>query len=105
MMKTKEEIKTMVEKLKELKPKVRQTSVFGDNHHDAIDAQIRVLEEHMSDDGIEREFAVIEEDENGDETYGVAQNVYDAADMIFQWRDGRKTDEEILTDWPLEADK
>jgi len=34
--------------LTKIKPTVRRTSQFGDNHHDAIDAQIKVLDQRMN---------------------------------------------------------
>lgn len=45
---TMKQIKKEIKKLKEMKPNVRRTSIFGDNHHDAIDAQIEVLERNLS---------------------------------------------------------
>lgn len=48
-MKTAEEIKKEIKKLEEMKPRVARFSAFGDDHHAAIDAQISVLEEEMSE--------------------------------------------------------
>lgn len=47
-----EEIKKEIETLKEMKPKVRQYSAFGDDHHESIDAQIDVLENLLDGDEI-----------------------------------------------------
>lgn len=55
-MKTDQEIETEIAALKAIKPRVRKTSVFGDNHHDAIDAQIEVLTRRMSCDKIYNTF-------------------------------------------------
>lgn len=43
-MRTPEEIQKEVTGLKEIKPKVRHKSLFGDDHHAAIDLQIEILE-------------------------------------------------------------
>lgn len=40
-------IEAEIAKLKEIKPKVRKMSGFGDNHHDAIDGQLEVLEKRL----------------------------------------------------------
>lgn len=36
-----------IEKLKALKPRVRERSGFGDDNHAAIDGQINVLKDHL----------------------------------------------------------
>lgn len=51
-MKTQEAIKAEVAKLRELKPQVRQRTYFGDDNWNAIDAEIKVLEEGMHEDKI-----------------------------------------------------
>jgi len=50
-MKTQEEIKAEIEKLKEMKPFVRHYSAFGDDNWKKIDIEIKVLEkqEDISD--------------------------------------------------------
>lgn len=45
-----------VAKLKALKPNVKRYTFFGDDNHAAIDAQIQVLEQNLSDDDIGRRF-------------------------------------------------
>ena len=50
--KTAEEIQEEIQKLKDMKLKVRKFSSFGDNNHLAIEASIKVLEENMSEDQI-----------------------------------------------------
>ena len=47
-MRTGKEIAAEIAKLKKMKPDVRKTSMFGDNHHDAIDAQVDVLERKLT---------------------------------------------------------
>lgn len=43
--------------LKAMKPKVKRYTFFGDDNHAAIDAQIQVLEQNLSDDEIGRRFS------------------------------------------------
>jgi len=85
-MKTKKEIQKQIEGLEKIKPKVRETSAFGDNHHDAIDMQINVLKEDLSEDEI---------CEGGE-----ADNVRDAAISARQWLDGEYTDyDDLISSW------
>lgn len=80
-MRSQDEIDTEAKKLEEMKPTVRRCSSFGDNHHDAIDAQVRVLRERMSEDDIYSEFG----DEGMDD---FAQNVLDEALEARWWMCG-----------------
>lgn len=75
-MRSQAEIKAEIEKLKSMKPNVRRISGFGDNHHDAIDAQIRVLSGEVSCDEFDDEF----ED--------TRDNVRDSAQQALDWMDG-----------------
>lgn len=45
-----EEIKAEIEKLRDLKPRIRQYSAFGDDNHAAIGAEILVLEGRLFED-------------------------------------------------------
>ena len=72
------ELKVEAEKLRKMQPNVRRKSIFGDNHHDAIDKQIEVL----LDDSIEERDIL---DELGSEY--IAKNVSDAAIAAIEWRD------------------
>ena len=47
-----EQIRAEIKKLKEMKPKVRHYTGFGDDNHAAIEVQIRVLEEILDVDDI-----------------------------------------------------
>ena len=76
-MKTRKQIQAEIDKLEDIKPTVLRTSFFGDNYHDAIDAQIEVLENDMDDDDIY----------NNQDSEEWAQNVVDAALEARQWRD------------------
>jgi hypothetical protein len=42
---TPEDIKTEIARLQEMKPRVRQFSLFGDDNHEAIDLQVTTLQE------------------------------------------------------------
>jgi hypothetical protein len=55
-MKTKEQIDAAVERLKENKEKCRPITGFGDNAHDALDAMIDTLENHLDEYDIERKY-------------------------------------------------
>ncbi len=84
---TEEQIKDEVKKLLEMKPTVLPNSMFGDDHHAAIDAQIRVLEnldEFFDEEEIER---IAGEDEEG-----WADNVCDQAIEAFRWTEGESED-------------
>ena len=74
------QITAEITKLKEMKPRVRHFSGFGDDHHAAIDAQVRVLEQGLSEDDVYTEF------EDG------AENVLDAACTAAQWLAGEELD-------------
>lgn len=82
-MKTKKEITSEVVALKKMKPNVRRMSVFGDDHHNAIDAQIEVLENNMSDGDIYDNFEPFNEETDADD--GRAENVLYAARQAYQW--------------------
>ena len=77
-MKTPRQIQAEIDKLRDMKPTVLRASFFGDNHHDAIDAQIEVLEDIS-----------IDEDDiyNKLDNEEWAQNVADAALDAHCWRE------------------
>jgi len=52
-MRTNEAITNEIETLKKMKPTVRRESAFGDNHHNSIDAQVRVLENRWTSEETE----------------------------------------------------
>jgi hypothetical protein len=82
------EIKEEIKGLVALKPTVRRTSMFGDNHHDAIDAQVEVLIHNLSEDDIYRR------SDDGD----WKDNVKDAALEARAWLDGEPMDSPNLVD-------
>lgn len=51
-MRTLDEIKAEIDKLTSLKARVPRRTLFGDDNHEAIDAQIKVLDERMDEDGV-----------------------------------------------------
>ena len=77
-MKTPRQIQAEIDKIQDMKPTVIRASFFGDNHHDAIDAQIEVLEDELIDD---------DDIYNNLDDGTWAQNVVDAALEARQWRD------------------
>ena len=79
-MRTGKEIAAEIAKLKKMKPDVRKTSMFGDNHHDAIDAQVDVLERKLTLDQCWDEFADDRE------------NVQSAANEAAEWLAGLTDD-------------
>ncbi len=81
--KSAKEVEKEVAKLREMKPTVLRTSSFGDNHHDAIDAQIEVLKESLDNDDIYDRWGS-SEDEDEDRPH----NILDAALDAMGWMDG-----------------
>lgn len=51
-MRTNKQVNDEMSRLLLMKPKVRNRSAFGDDHHMAIDAQLIVLRDQMSEDDI-----------------------------------------------------
>jgi hypothetical protein len=56
------EVEIEIQTLKTMKPTVRKESLFGDNHHNAIDAQVLVLQRNMSEDAVDSKF--VDSDDN-----------------------------------------
>lgn len=81
--KTATQIKKEVAALTKMKPKVLHHSAFGDDHHAAIDAQIHVLSQGLTEDEIW--------DEYGEDT-GTADNVRGAALDAATWAEGGSED-------------
>ena len=90
-MRTPKEIRIQIAALKNIRPKVRPHSAFGDNHLDAIDAQIKVLDKEMDADDIQDEF----------ESEGL--NVLTAALDARQWLDDESEIDDLASDYPLES--
>lgn len=90
-MKTQKEIDEQIIALKEIKPKVRPHSVFGDSNLDKLDAQIKVLEEDMDSGEIWDEWP----EEEGD------MEIRMAADDARSWIDDESEIDDLAADWPL----
>lgn len=84
---TAEEIVAEAATLKKMKPTVLKSSAFGDNHHNAIDAQIEALEMRKS------------EEEIYDELADEADNVRDAALEAVRWMEGESEDGAPSDNW------
>lgn len=54
--KTKEQVRSEMEALRELKPRVRRQSAFGEDNHAKIEAQIEVLRDNLDEDAIYERF-------------------------------------------------
>jgi hypothetical protein len=83
---TYEEIQEEIKRLKTMKPNVLSMSVFGDDHHAAINAQIQVLE-----DGLDEDAAYEENMDNED-------NIREAAEAAARWSEGDE-DNAPSEDW------
>ncbi len=53
---TQEQIKKEIKALEEMQPKVKRFSSFGDDNHEAIDAQLDVLKNDLTDDEIDEQY-------------------------------------------------
>ena len=77
--KTRDEIRNEIATLREMKPRVRQFTHFGDNNHLAIETQIDVLTDWL--DGVG-------EDEITDAAYEERDNIRDAMMEALSWATG-----------------
>jgi hypothetical protein len=89
------QIEAEIETLRTMKPTVLMESMFGDNHHDAIDAQIDVLANGLTEDDIYDIFVPLEEDP----LKGCADNVRDAMLEAAQWVNGESEDGAPSKNW------
>lgn len=87
MTQTPEAIQNEIAKLKEIQPRIRPRTAFGDDNHAAIGAQILVLELGLDDDGIWDRWPEEEDD----------AHVRGAAQEAMCWRDGDE-DAELPSD-------
>jgi hypothetical protein len=85
---TREEIAAEIAALREIKPRVRKRSSFGGDHHAAIERQIQVLTERMTERAIER----------AADSEEWADNERDEAMAAFEWMAGSYTDYPRLVD-------
>ena len=94
-MKSKEEIQNEIRALKEIRPKVRPTSMLGDDNLAALDAQVDVLENKLDDNDIYDKYDHVDSSEY------VLENALDAR----SWRDGASDIEHLAEDWPLKSEE
>ena len=92
---TEKQIDEEIAKLKTMKPTVLRQSMFGDDHHEAIDAQIEVLTERMSEDEIYDKYPSVEENEFD----GVADNISSSAHEAAMWMEGYDEDGSPSEQW------
>jgi ABC-type uncharacterized transport system substrate-binding protein len=85
------QIEEQIRLLKEIKPNVKRFSFFQDDHHAAIDAQIRVLDRNMSEDAIDNYF------EPSDDSANEA-SILSSAQEARNWLDGEYEDYPSLVD-------
>jgi hypothetical protein len=88
---TEDEVKAEIARLKEMKPKVRRKTAFGDDNWEKIDAQIRVLEEDMDEDAI---YAAWGDDNDPEHNLDLIHNAREAR----EWLDGVETPPELPSD-------
>ena len=88
--KTAAEIKREIKDLLKMKPTVRRTSLFGDNHHDAIDAQVEVLKDDLTETEIYNR--------GNEDAEDWKDNVVSAATDARLWMDGEYEDYPRLVD-------
>lgn len=89
-MKTNEEIEAEIKALTEIKPRVRRETAFGEDNHVAIDAQIRVLRDEMTEEDVIQAHEEINEWET--------EHAYEAARDAAQWLAG-KLEESLSESW------
>jgi hypothetical protein len=81
------EIAQEVKTIREMKPKIRQHTAFGDDNHASIDAQVNVLDNGLTEDQVYSEYG-----EDDGESIVMA-----ALDALF-WLEGSK-DNKPSEDW------
>ncbi len=85
------EVKVEIARLKEIKPKVRARSYFGDDNRASIEAQIRVMERSLDDDAIYRYYEPPNDEDSRSEL--------DSALHARQWLDGESQDGKPSDSW------
>jgi len=84
---TEDQIKAEINRLFGMKPRVVRQSMFADDHHAAIDAQVEVLQDAVSDDPELFDEGAIDDRA---EIEGWAENVRLAAVEAYQWLEGEE---------------
>lgn len=76
--KTQAEIDAEIKKLEDMKPNVRHYTFFGDDNHEAIEAQVKALQEDADDDD------TYDWQNDGD----FSEHAIEAARQAILWRNG-----------------
>lgn len=92
---TEARIKQEIQKLLTIQPHVVQRSAFGDDHHAAIDAQIAVLEQRMTDDDVYENYPF----DNPDAENEAPENVHSAALEAAKWLAGESDEKDLVSSW------
>lgn len=90
-MKTKEEIDKQITALKEIRPKVRPHSAFGDDNLAALDAQVDVLENSLDSADIYERY----------DHSGMDEEILTTALYALDWLNGDANVDDLAEDWPL----
>ena len=90
-MRTQEEIEKQIEALKEVRPKIRPTTAFGDDNLAALDAQLNVLEDCLDEDDIWDRWPKDEED----------IHTREAALEAYRWTINESEADDLAKDQPL----
>ena len=93
-MKTEQEIKTMIEKCKELRKYIPSHSIFGDDNHSQIDTEVRILTMCLEKDW--DEFEIEERIEERVEVLG-GEYSGDAEVRAYDWL-AENDDDDLATD-------
>lgn len=102
--KTTVEIEAEIAALEALKPNVRHFTFFNDDNHAAIDAQIHVLRERLTSDGVHEAFGDPAEfmhgdDDEIDDDVPFDQHTLDSAVEAHDWMTGESTEQSPSESW------
>jgi hypothetical protein len=86
---TQQQVDEEIIKLKQLKPKVRQMTAFGDDNHAAIDIQIEVLNGSLDEDDIYQQH----DDED------ITEHEKDNALEAISWLEGEGESASLAAEW------
>lgn len=89
---TPEAVAAEIAKLREMKPYVRARTGFGDDNHEAIDAQIEVLEKRLTDSAIYDRFQPIDDESGEPDESGAGAHALDNALEARRWLEGEEKD-------------
>jgi hypothetical protein len=90
-------VKAEIALLEKMTPHVQQFSMFGDDNHEKIDAQIEVLRDDLDQDDIDERWEVGEG--------GRGMELRMSAEGAMNWRDGENDEEAPSAGWMILAKK